>query len=102
MPEDAVIVILRNIQAELAALPGLTADVAGLRQLLTAIDRKFTREFEIVKQDIRMIRSTIHDMGETRVTEGEIAVLHEDFGRVETRLSNLEMRVEQLEGHRTD
>jgi hypothetical protein len=44
-----------------------------------------------------MIRATIHDMGETRVTEGEITVLHEDVNRVAERMRDLEVRVEQLE-----
>jgi hypothetical protein len=51
-----------------------------------------------VKQDVRMIRATIHDMGETRVTEGEITVLHQDVNRVAERIQDVEIRVEKLEG----
>jgi uncharacterized protein YicC (UPF0701 family) len=66
---------------------------------LQSIQRMLTSEFEIIKQGMRMIRSTIHDMGETRVTEGEMTVLHEDVDRVLSRLTALESRVEELEGH---
>ncbi len=45
-----------------------------------------------------MIRATIHDMGETRVTEGEITVLHQDVNRVAERIQDVEIRVEKLEG----
>ncbi len=85
MTDDAVLPILQKIQEKLAAL-----------------DRKFSRDFDILKQDVRMIRAAVHDMGETRVTEGEITVLHEDVNRVQQRLQDLELRVEELEGHRPD
>jgi ubiquinone biosynthesis protein UbiJ len=41
-------------------------------------------------------------MGETRVTEGEVEVevLHEDVNRVQQGLTDLEGRVEALEGQR--
>lgn len=80
--------ILRTIQADLAAL-----------------NRKVStqgRDLSDVKQDVRMIRAAIHDMGETRVTEGEITVLHEDINRVQQRLQDLELRVEELEDRRPD
>jgi hypothetical protein len=80
---DIVLPILNKIQNSLAAL-----------------DRKLTAQgcdITAVKQDTRMIRATIHDMGETRVTEGEITVLHEDVNRVAERMRDLEVRVEQLE-----
>lgn len=85
MTDDAVLPILQKIQEKLAAL-----------------DRKFSRDFDILKQDVRMIMAAVHDMGETRVTEGEITVLHEDVNRVQQRLQDLELRVEELEGHRPD
>jgi hypothetical protein len=50
-----------------------------------------------VRQDTRMIRATFADIGETRVTAGEVAALHEDFNRVQNRMRDLEVRVEQLE-----
>ena len=36
------------------------------------------------------------------VTEGEVTVLHEDVNRVQQRLTDLEMRVEELEEHRPE
>jgi hypothetical protein len=80
---DIVLPILHKIQDSLAAL-----------------DRKVTaqsRDLTEVRQDVRMIRSTFHDIGETRVTEGEITVLHEDVNRVLGRMRDLEVRVEHLE-----
>ncbi len=80
--------ILRTIQADLAAL-----------------NRKVStqgRDLSDVKQDVRMIRAAIHDMGETRVMEGEVTVLHEDVNRVQQRLQDLELRVEELEDRRPD
>ena len=83
MTDDAVMPILRMIQENLAAL-----------------DRKVSgqgRDLAMVMQDVRMIRAAIHDMGETRVTEGEVTVLHEDVSRVQNRLTDLEVRIEVLE-----
>jgi hypothetical protein len=88
MADDVVMQILQAIQANLAAL-----------------DRKVSgqgRTLDVVKQDVRMIRATIRDMGETEVTEGEgeVEVLHEDVNRVQQGLTDLEARIEALEGQR--
>jgi len=66
MPDDAVMEILRRIQTSLAGL-----------------DRTVTGQLNVLQQDVRMVRAAIHDMGETRVTEGEVEVLHEDVNRVQ-------------------
>jgi len=66
MPDDAVMEILRRIQTSLAGL-----------------DRRVTGQLNVLQQDVRMVRAAIHDMGETRVTEGEVEVLHEDVNRVQ-------------------
>jgi len=85
--DDAVLAILQRIHEDLAAVRRQGESNAraldDLRINLAVVDRSLTREFEIVKQDVRMIRSTIEDMGETRVTEGEITVLHEGVSRVQ-------------------
>jgi hypothetical protein len=96
MIDDAVLPILQRIQEDLAELRRET------RREFAALDRRLSREFEIVKQDVRMIRATFHDIGETRVTKGEITVLHEDVNRVQSRLTDLETRVEELAGRRTE
>jgi ubiquinone biosynthesis protein UbiJ len=83
MAEDAVMEFLRRIHANLAGL-----------------DRKVTGQFNVLSQDVRMIRAAIHDMGETRVTEGEVEVLHEDLTRVQQSLADLTARVEELEAQR--
>jgi hypothetical protein len=61
-----------------------------------ALHRRWSREFEIVKKNVRMIRSTFHG------AEGEITVLREDVDRVRARLANLEAQVEDLEGRYRD
>ena len=91
MTEDAVLEILKKIQSDLADLAPLKRQVPGI-----------VRTLNVVKQDVRMIRSTIHDMGKTRVTEGEIETLHEDVNRVQADISDLVTRVEQLEGQKSD
>ena len=54
MADDAVMEILRRIQANLAGL-----------------DRRVTGQLNVLSQDVRMVRAAIHDMGETRVEELE-------------------------------
>ena len=61
-----------------------------------ALHRRLSREFEIVKKNVRIIRSTFHG------AEGEITVLREDVDRVRARLANLEAQVEDLEGRYRD
>jgi septal ring factor EnvC (AmiA/AmiB activator) len=60
MADDIVMQILQAIQANLAALD----------EKVSALDRKVSgqgRTLDVVRQDVRMIRATIRDMGETRV-----------------------------------
>jgi len=95
MADDIVMQILQAIQA----------DLADLNRKVSGLDRKVSdqgRTLDIVKQDVRMIRSTIHDMGKTRVTEGEIVTLHEDVNRMQETVTDLVGRVEALEGRKPD
>jgi hypothetical protein len=85
MTDDAMMEVLRRIQANLAGL-----------------DRRVTAQLNVLQQDVRMIRAAIHDMGNTRVTEGEGEVIHEDVNRVQQGLADLTTRVEELEGRRPD
>jgi hypothetical protein len=94
MADDAVIEILKGIQASIVALENKT------QASIDALDRKVTRQHAMVTQDIRMIRTAVHDMGKTRVTEGEIIALHEDVNRMQHGLDVLTTRVELLEGHK--
>jgi len=58
MADDIVMQILQAIQANLAALD----------RKVSAVDRKVTgqgRTLDVLKQDVRMIRATIRDMGES-------------------------------------
>jgi hypothetical protein len=76
-------------------LQGIENDITELRRQMqsesAALHRRLSREFEIIKKNVRMIGSIFHD------TEGEITVLHEDVDRVRARLANLEARVEEVE-----
>ena len=86
MADDLVMQILQAIQAKLADLDRKVSDQG--------------RTLNIVKQDVRMIRSTIHDMGKTHITEGQIVTLHEDVDRMQETVTELVGRVEALEGRR--
>ncbi len=70
--------VIQRIQEDLAAVKRQGESNAhtlnDLRINFAVLDGSLTREFEIVKQDVRMIRSTIEDMGNTPVTEGEVTV----------------------------
>jgi ubiquinone biosynthesis protein UbiJ len=94
MADDAVLRILQTIQASIVALD------RKVQASIAAVDEKVTRHHVILTQDVRMIRAAIHDMGETRVTEGEIAALHEDVNRVQQCVDDLVTRVETLESPR--
>jgi hypothetical protein len=85
MTDDAMMEVLRRIHANLAGL-----------------DRRVTAQLNVLQQDVRMIRAAIHDMGNTRVTEGEVEVIHEDVNRVQQGLADLTTRVEELEGRRPE
>jgi hypothetical protein len=72
--------ILRRIQASIATL-----------------DRKVTAHIVKKKTDLRVIRSALRDMGGTRVSEGGVAILHEDMNRVQQDVADLRDRVDALE-----
>jgi hypothetical protein len=76
--------ILRRIQASIATL-----------------DRKVTAHIVKKKTDLRVIRSALRDIGGTRVSEGvsegRVAVLHEDMDRVQQDVADLRDRVDALE-----
>jgi hypothetical protein len=91
MADGAVMEILRRIQASIVALDEKT------QASLAALDQKFTRQQTILAQDVRLIRAGIQDMVRTRVTAGEVDVLHEDMSRLELGLTALTIRVEALE-----
>jgi hypothetical protein len=87
MADDAVMEILNRIQASIVALDHRVA----------ALDEKFTRQYTILAQDVRIIRAAIQDMVTTRVTAGEVDVLHEDMSRMQLGLADVVIRVEALE-----
>jgi hypothetical protein len=94
MADDAVMEILTRIQASIVALDEKTqASIADL-------DRKFTTQTTVLAQDIRLIRAGIQDMVRTRVTAGEVDVLHEDMSKLQLGLIALTIRVETLEHSR--
>jgi hypothetical protein len=91
MADDAAIEILKKIQASIVALDDKT------QASLVALDEKFTRHHTILAQDVRMIRGGIRDMVMTRVTAGEVDVLHEDMSRMQLGLADLVIRMEAVE-----
>jgi hypothetical protein len=91
MADDAVMEILKRIQASIVALDEKT------QASLAALDKKFTTQYTILAQDARMIRVGIHDMVRTRVTAGEMDALHEDVDRLQQGLADLMARVDVLE-----
>jgi hypothetical protein len=76
--------ILRRIQASIATL-----------------DRKVAAHIVKKKTDLRVLRSALRDMGGTRisegVSEGRVAMLHEDMDRVQQDMADLRDRVDALE-----
>jgi ubiquinone biosynthesis protein UbiJ len=96
--------ILRAIQADLA---GVKADLASVKTDLTGVKTDVayiraqvgghSRQLDVLQQDVRMIRIAINDMERTRVTAGEVEVLHEDFNRLRQGFADLESRVEVME-----
>jgi len=106
MADNGVIEILRGIQADMggikADIAGLKADFAGFKVETKAELRSHGDTLNVLVQDVRMIRATTHDMGETRPTEGELKSLHEDVNRFQHDLSDLKTRVGILEGQRPD
>jgi hypothetical protein len=88
---------MSGIKADIA---GLKADFAGFKVETKAELRSHLDTLNVLAQDVRMIRATIHDMGETRPTEGELTSLHEDVNRFQHDLIDLKTRVGVLEGQR--
>jgi hypothetical protein len=80
MAENGVIEILRGIQADMSGLKadmaglkhdmsGIKADIAGLKSDVIGVKAELHSHSDmlnVLTQDVRMIRGTIHDMGETR------------------------------------
>jgi chromosome segregation ATPase len=116
MAENGVIEILRGIQADMSGLKadmaglkhdmsGIKADIAGLKSDVIGVKAELHSHSDmlnVLTQDVRMIRGTIHDMGETRPTEGELVSLHEDVNRALQGLTELKTRIGILESQRPD
>lgn len=90
MPDDAVLEILKAIQAELATV---RADVGSVRIGLAG----HTRLLNILLQDTREIRAATNDMATSRVTAGEIEAVHHDLTRVQQEVAELAAKVDALE-----
>jgi hypothetical protein len=103
MADEAVVEILKRIQASIVALDEKTqASIAETQASIAALDKKFTMQQAILAQDVRMIRGTIRDMVQTRVTAGEVDTLHEDMNRMQQGLADIMSRVDVLERHRRE
>lgn len=75
-----------------------------LRRLDTKVDKMSIdlathgRVFNVVQQDIRLIRAAVNDIARTDVTSGEIEASHHDLNRLQQEVSELAARLEIIEG----
>ena len=88
MTDDAIVPILRTIQADLAAVKRQGASHARL--------------LEDLMTEVRMVKAAVNDIAELKVSPGEIGALHYDVNQVKRNIAELTVRVEELEGHRPD
>jgi len=76
MTDDAVLEILKKVQATLLA---------------------HTHTLAVLQQDNRVIRGAFKDLARQNVTPGEILALHADINRLQAQFAELDVRVNQLE-----
>jgi hypothetical protein len=97
MADDAVLEILKSIQA----------DVKSVQVKLDRVDHTttvhgvglnlLTREVRVLQQDTRELRTAINDMERTRFTKGEVEALHTDVTRLQQDHHDLAVKVGVLE-----
>jgi hypothetical protein len=93
--ENGVIDILRGLQADMAGLKsdmaGIKADIAGVKLDVGSAKvemRSHSDTLNILLQEVREVRAAVNDIERTRVSVGEIEVLHFDVTRMQRGLSN--------------
>jgi hypothetical protein len=64
---------------------------------IATLDRKVTAHIVKKRTDLQVLRSALRDLGGTRVSEGGVAMLHEDMNRVQQDMADLRDRIDALE-----
>src|SRR5260370_40572791 len=98
MIEDVVLEMLRGGQTDMA---GIRTDIAGLKTDVAELRRQgniHARTLDILSQDTRMIRAAVNDIARVDVTAGEVEAMHDDINRLRTEVTELTVRVDELEG----
>ena len=98
MTENVVIEILGGIQTDIA---GIQTDITGLKTDMAELRRQgniHARALDILSQDTRMIRAAVNDIARVDVTAGEVEAMHDDINRLRTEVTELTVRVDELEG----
>jgi hypothetical protein len=87
----------------LRAIDGLQAELAPVREQLKIIEIKVSgipliaESTHDLRRDLRMVKAAINDMARVNITGGEVAAMHDDIDRVQTRQDQIETRLATLE-----
>lgn len=85
---DAVMEILRRIQADLAVVKRQgTASARLLEELMT---------------ESRMIKAAVDDIATLKVSPGEIGALHHEVNQMKRSVAEIIVRIEELEAQRSE
>jgi outer membrane murein-binding lipoprotein Lpp len=91
-PDNLVLTMLRQLDSK---VDRMGTDIAELRRQ----GNVHARTLDILSQDTRMIRAAVNDISKVDVTAGEVEVTHEDINRLRSEVTELAVRVDELEGH---
>ena len=90
--------MLRRLDTKVDLMGG---DLAAVKTDMVELRRQVgihTRTLDILSQDTRMIRAAVNDIAKVDVTAGEVEAMHEDLNRLRHEVSELTVRIEELEG----
>jgi len=97
-PDNLVLAMLRRLDTKVDLMGG---DLAAVKTDMVELRRQVgihTRTLDILSQDTRMIRAAVNDIAKVDVTAGEVEAMHEDLNRLRHEVSELTVRIEELEG----
>jgi len=98
MTENLVLEILHGLQTDITVLK---TDITGLKTDMAELRRQgniHARALDILSQDTRMIRAAVNDIASVGVAAGEVEAMHNDINRLRTEVTELTVRVDELEG----
>jgi ubiquinone biosynthesis protein UbiJ len=81
----------------------LQAELAPVREQLKIIEIKVSgipliaESTHDLRRDLRMVKAAINDMARVNITAGEVAAMHDDIDRVQTRQDQIETRLATVE-----